>query len=126
MEEYDRQSITRQIALDTEAHEALPPGESRVIFDRLILEPGTRLQIEPATGQDWVDIISGQLGLTLTGDNLPDNWQSGHEREVASSDLLPALVPGTRVSFRNVGDEPLVLLRLRVSPLSAATATAAS
>jgi hypothetical protein len=126
LEEFDRAAIAKQTALDTESHEALPPGESHIVFERLILQPGTTLLTEPATGQDWVDIISGQLGLTLIGDSLPDNWESGREREVATSDLLPALVPGTRVSFRNIGDEPLILLRLRVSPLSASTEPGAS
>ena len=105
-----------QTALDTQAHEALPPGSSHVIFERLTLLAGTTLLLEPATGQDWLDIASGRLGVTLLGKGLPLNWQSGREREIAADELLPALVPGTKVTLRNVGDDPLVLLRLRVMP----------
>lgn len=118
LEDYDRAVITKQIALDTEAHEALPPGASRVVFERLTLLAGSTLLLEPASGQDWLDVASGMLGLTLTGDGLPRNWQSGREREVAADEPLPALVPGTRVTVRNIGEEPLVLLRLRVLPVN--------
>lgn len=126
LEDYDRGIVTKDTALDTEAHEALPPGKSRIIFERLTLLAGTTLLLEPASGQDWLDVVSGQLGMTLLGDGLPLNWQSGHEREVADGELLPALVPGTRVSLRNLGDDPLVLLRLRVIPVADANATESS
>lgn len=116
LEEYDRQRIVRQIALDSGAHEALPPGRSRLIFDRLLLQPGATLMIEPATGLDWIEVTSGSLGLTLSGPSLPENWRSGHERDIAAGESLPALAPGTRVTLRNVGDDPLVLLRLQVIP----------
>jgi hypothetical protein len=120
-EEYDRASISRQIALDTEAHEALPSGASRIVFERMTLHAGTTLLIEPATGQDWVGVAAGHLGLTLVGDSLPGSWQSGREREFAAGDKLPGLVPGTHVTLRNVGDDPLVLLRLRVMPQTGAS-----
>ena len=123
-EEYDQSSITRQTALDTEAHEALPPGTSRIVFERLTLVAGTTLVLEPANGQDWLDVASGTLGLTLLGDGLPLSWQSGREREIAADEVLPALVPGTKVTLRNIGDEPLVLLRLRVMPTAASGAGA--
>jgi hypothetical protein len=116
LEDYDRAVITRQSALDTEAHPALPPGSSRVVFERLTLLAETTLLLEPATGQDWLAVASGRLGLTLLGDGVPRNWQSGREREVAGGEPLPALPPGIRVTLRNVGEEPLVLLRLRVLP----------
>jgi hypothetical protein len=48
---------------------------------------------------------------------LPPGWESDREQEVAAGDPLPALVPGTLVTLRNVGEEPLVLLRLRVLPI---------
>jgi hypothetical protein len=118
LEEYDRAAIRREAALETEAHEALPPGTSRVVLERMTLISGTALLLEPATGQDWLAVSSGKLGLTLTGGGLPLNWQSGHEREVAAGEPLPPLVPGTRATLRNIGEEPLVLLRLRVLPTS--------
>jgi hypothetical protein len=122
LEDYDRAVISKESALDTEAHEALPPGQSHIVFDRLTIPPGTLMTAEAATGQDWFDIVTGQLGLTLIGDVLPQGWESGRERELTADDSLPILVPGTRVTMRNVGDDPLVLLRLRVSSLPAGAA----
>jgi hypothetical protein len=115
LEEYDRDLVTKEIGLDTAAQEALPPGRSHIVFDRLTIPPGTTLSVEAATGHDWFDVITGQLGLTLIGDNLPAGWQSGRERELAADDAIPVLVPGTEVSLHNIGEDPLVLLRLRVS-----------
>lgn len=116
LEEYDRSLVTREVALDTEAHESLPPGTSRVVFDRLSIPPGATMQAEAATGQDWFAIVTGQLGLTLIGDALPQGWRSGHERELTADNPIPVLVPGTHITMRNVGNDPLVLLRLRVQP----------
>jgi hypothetical protein len=116
LEDYDRAVITKEQALETEAHEALPPGISRIVFERFTLLAGTTLLLEPANGQDWLGVTSGRLGLTLLGDGLPLNWQAGREREILPDEPLPALVPGTRVTLRNIGEEPLVLLRLRVLP----------
>jgi hypothetical protein len=117
LEDYDRNVITKEVALDTEAHESLPPGRSRIVFDRLTIPPGTTMKAEAATGQDWFDIDTGVLGLTLIGDSLPAGWQSGHEQELTVNDPIPLLVPGTSVSMHNIGQDPLVILRLRVIPL---------
>jgi mannose-6-phosphate isomerase-like protein (cupin superfamily) len=116
LEEYDRDMIAQEVALDTEAHEALPPGNSHIIFDRLTIPAGTTLQADTATGQDWFDIVTGGLGLTLTGDVLPQGWTTGRERELTVDDPIPVLVPGTHITMRNIGNDPLVLLRLRVQP----------
>jgi hypothetical protein len=118
-EDYPREAISKQNALETEAQEALPPGPSRVIFERLTLLAGSTLVLEPTSGQDWLDVTSGALGLTLLGDGLPPNWHSGREREISADEALPALVPGTRVTLRNLGEDSLVLLRLRVLPIDA-------
>ncbi len=117
-EDYDSAVISKETALVTDAHEAIPPGQSHIVFDRLTIPPGTLITAEAATGQDWFDIVTGRLGLTLIGDALPQGWESGRERELAADDPVPILVPGTSVTMRNVGDEPLVLLRLRVSSLT--------
>ena len=77
LEEYDRTAITKATALDTKAHESLPPGPSRIVFERLTLVAGTTLLLEPASGQDWLAVASGTLGLTLLGDGLPLGWESG-------------------------------------------------
>ena len=42
LEEYDRSLVTKELALDTEAHEALPPGASHIVFDRLSIPPARR------------------------------------------------------------------------------------
>jgi hypothetical protein len=115
LEDYDQNVISKETALNTEAHEAIPPGQSRIVFDRLTIPSGTLMTAEAATGQDWFDIASGQLGLTLIGDVLPPGWESGRERALAADDPVPILIPGTGVTMRNVGDDTLVLLRLRVS-----------
>ena len=114
LEEYDRSLVTKELALDTEAHESLPPGTSHVVFDRLSIPAGTTLRAEAATGHDWFTVVTGQLGLTLIGDALPEGWQSGQERELTPDDPIPVLVPGTQITLRNIGDDPLVLLRLRI------------
>ena len=116
LEDYNQDVITKEIALDTEAHESLSPGRSRIVFDRLTIPPGTTMQAEAATGQDWFDIDTGVLGLTLIGYALPTGWQSGHEQELTVNDPIPLLVPGTFVSMHNIGKDPLGILRLRVIP----------
>lgn len=118
LEDYDRDLVSTELALDTDAHETFPPGISRVVFEQMMLPPGSTLRIDPASGQDWVSVVRGTLGLTLTGDGVPRDWQSGEEHEVGATDRLPALARGTQVSLHNVGKDPLILLRLRVMPVA--------
>lgn len=118
LEDYDRAVIRKSPALQTSAHPALPAGASHLLFERLTLPPGAVLSIEPVSGRDWVGVVRGQLGLTLVGDALPTGWQSGREREIGAGDLLPGMAVGTEVSLRNIGEERLVILRLRVTPLT--------
>lgn len=125
LEEYDRSLVTKELALDTEAHESLPPGQSHVVFDRFTIPAGTTMQVDAATGQDWFAIATGQLGLTLVGDALPPGWTSGRERELGPDDLIPVLVPGTHITMRNAGHDPLVLLRLRITAQDATPDAAA-
>lgn len=114
LSDYDRTLVTKETAFDTEAREALPPGESRLVFERMTVPPGTTLRMETTTGENWFDIVSGHLGLTLAGDTLPPGWVSDRERELAPDEAIPRLVPGTRVWLHNIGDDPLVVLLLRV------------
>jgi mannose-6-phosphate isomerase-like protein (cupin superfamily) len=118
LEDYDRAAIRKSPALHTRAHPALPAGTSHLLFERLTLPPGAILSIEPVSGRDWVGVVHGRLGLTLVGGAMPTGWQSGRTREVGAGELLPGLPVGTQVSLRNTGNEPLVLLRLRVTPLA--------
>jgi hypothetical protein len=48
---------------------------------------------------------------------LPTGWKEGVEQELAASERLPRLLPGTEITLRNIGDEPLVVLRLTVLPV---------
>ncbi len=118
LEDYDRAVIRKSPALPTSAHPALPAGVSHLLFERLTLPPGAILSIEPVSGRDWVSVVRGQLGLTLGGDALPTGWQSGREQEIGAGELLPGMAVDTKVSLRNIGEEPLVLLRLRLTPLA--------
>jgi hypothetical protein len=116
LEEYDRALVRKETALDTAAHESLPPGRSHIVFDRLTIPPGTVLMTEAATGQDWFAVSSGRLGLTLIGDALPRGWTSGQEHELPVGEPVPLLVPGTHITLHNLGEDPLVVLRLGVTP----------
>ena len=120
---YDPTRVQKTTAFHTAASMALPPGASRLVFDQLTIPPGMTMLAEAATGQDWFAISQGQLGLTLIGDGLPAGWTSGQERALTVADAIPVLVPGTHLTMHDLGDEPLVLLRLRLQPATAATAT---
>ncbi len=122
---YDPKLVQKATAFHTEASMALPPGASRLVFDQLTIPPGMTMLAEAATGQDWFAISQGQLGLTLIGDGLPAGWTSGQGRALTPADAIPVLAPGTQLTMHNIGEEPLVLLRLRLQPASAATATGA-
>ncbi len=78
------------------------------------LPPGTTLKLDSATGQNWFDVVSGELGLTLIGDDLPLGWTSEQERQMAPNEPVPVLVPGTRIWLHNLGDSDLILYALRV------------
>jgi hypothetical protein len=120
-EEFDRAVISRQTVLDTVATKALPAGASRVVFVRLTLPPGDALPPDATRELDWFGVVDGRLGLTLHGETLPVGWKSGVEQEVPALDRLPRLIPGTEVTLRNLGDEPLVVLRLTVLPVDQVT-----
>jgi hypothetical protein len=129
LEEFDRVAIERRQVLNNESLVAVPPGPSRVGFVRLTLPPGIAMPTVEARERDWlVAIVSGRLGLTIDGEVMPTGWRAGVEREVEAGGRIPALVPGTRVTLRNIGEEPLVLLRLTLldpEPIVGAPASAA-
>ncbi|HEU0113559.1 MAG TPA: hypothetical protein VFQ80_02745, partial [Thermomicrobiales bacterium] len=120
--DYDPALVQKAAAFHTAASMALPPGSSRLVFDQLTIPPDMTMLAEAATGQDWFAIGRGHLGLTLVGDALPAGWSSGHERTLTPADTIPVLVPGTQLTMHNLGDEPLVLLRLRVQTTPGAAA----
>ena len=116
-ENYDRGVISQQSVLETAATKAMPAGASRVVFVRLTLPPGSAVTPQTTRELDWFGVMSGRLGLTLTGEALPTGWKGGVEQEVAALERLPRLVPGTEFELRSTGDESLVLLRLTVLPV---------
>jgi hypothetical protein len=122
LEEFDRAAITRRVELDTSALEALPPGNTQIDLTRLTIPPGSTLPPEALGGLDWFGVVSGRLGLSLEGTRLPDGWRPGEERVFEAFAPLPLLSPGTRLTFRNAGDQPLILLRLTATPERASAA----
>jgi hypothetical protein len=99
--------------------EALPGGSARLLLERLTLPPGSALPPQEASPFTWTELGEGALGLTLEGEQLPFRWKSGAERTFRHGQYLPALQPGTRMTFRNAGDTPLVLYRLTLTPSGA-------
>jgi hypothetical protein len=67
----------------------------------------------------WTEVGAGALGLTLEGEHLPFRWKSGTERTFRPGQSLPTLQPGTQMTLRNAGDDPLVLYRLTITPRGA-------
>jgi mannose-6-phosphate isomerase-like protein (cupin superfamily) len=123
-EDFDPRVISRRPVLDTLATLALPTGATRVVFKRLTMSPGGALPPQ-ATGEfEWFGVVEGRLGLTLAGDKLPAGWWAGAEQEVGAFEQWPRLVPGTELTLRNLGEEPLVLLHLTVVPETAGEPTA--
>ena len=100
---------------------ATPPNPARVLVERFVLPPGTSLLPYTVMEPEQLGIEAGRLGLTVTGEELPVLWKSGRERALAVSQDPPALAPGWQVLVRNAGDDPLILLRLRIGPTVAGT-----
>jgi hypothetical protein len=93
----------------------------RVQLERFTLPPGSALRPVPANRWSWFAIGEGVLGLTLEGERLPYLFKPGEERtfrpgQYLPIDLVPVDQPGTRMTIRNAGDDPLVLFRLTLIP----------
>ena len=71
-------------------------------LERLTLPPGSALPPQEAQPWVWTEVGSGVLGLRLEGDKLPFRWKSGAERMFRHGQYLPALPPGTRMTFRTM------------------------
>jgi hypothetical protein len=65
---------------------------------------------------NWLGIHAGRLGVKLDGERLPFRWKSGAERTFSATQFVPAIQPGTVVTLRNAGDDPLILYRLTLMP----------
>jgi quercetin dioxygenase-like cupin family protein len=101
---------------------ALPGGSGRLVLERLTLPPGSALPSQEANPLSWVAVWEGSLGLTLEGQDLPAMFPSGEERTFRSGQLPPLdlVPPGTPMTLRNAGEDPLVLNRLTLTPATTA------
>jgi mannose-6-phosphate isomerase-like protein (cupin superfamily) len=87
----------------------LPTESSLVILRRLEVGPQTAIPEETTAGPELLVVESGSVRLRTV--------PNGPEVIRAVDDEASAAVPGgSRLSLRNVGDEPLSLLRLMVIP----------
>lgn len=113
--EYDPLVYSFDILLETSV-EGLPGGSVRLVLEQLMVPPGSALPPQEASPLVWVAVGEGVLGLMLEGERLPFRWKSGAERKFRFAQFLPPLQPGTRMTLRNAGDDPLVLYRLTLTP----------
>lgn len=97
---------------------ALPGGRARLILERLTLPAGSVLPPWETRSLMWLGVQEGTLGLTLAGDHLPFRWQAGDERTFRHGQYLPPLQPGTQLTLRSAGADPVVLVRLTLLPIS--------
>jgi len=104
------------------SHFALPGGSGRLVVERLTLPPESALPPQEAGPFVWMEVAEGTLGLTLEGEDLPPGWTTGEEQAARFSIGLPPIPPGTRMSMRNAGDDPLVLYRMTLRPDAAEAA----
>jgi hypothetical protein len=100
---------------------ALPGGSGRLVLERLTLPPGNALPAREIGPFEWSDNDGGTPGLTLEGDELPAGWSAGEEQTVQFLSEV-TVAPGTRMTVRNAGDEPLILYRLTLTPDAAEAA----
>jgi hypothetical protein len=112
---YDPVAYTVEYLI-TASPDGLPGGPSHLILDRLTLPPGSTLPPQEAGPLIWTEVREGVLGLTLEGERLPFRWTSGEERTFRLRQALPITQPGTQMTLRNAGDDPLVLYRLTLAP----------
>jgi hypothetical protein len=99
--------------------DVLPGGSGRLVLEQATLSPGSALPPLEISPFVWMTLGNGTLGMTLEGADVPFPWTAGKERTVQSADGLPVEIsPGTRMTLRNAGDGPLVLLRLTLTPIA--------
>jgi hypothetical protein len=112
---YDQTIYTVDWLISTSA-DALPGGAGRIMLKRRTVPVSSALPAEEAQPFVWTEVGAGVLGLTLEGEQLPFRWKSGSERTFRPAQYLPAIHAGTRMTFRNAGDDNLLLYRLTIVP----------
>jgi hypothetical protein len=100
----------------------------RILLERVTLSAGRALPPQEASRWTWFTLDKGVLGVTLEGERLPYLFKSGEERTFQVGQYLPidVIQPGTRMTLRNAGDDPLVLYRLALAPGGAGAASPGS
>ncbi|MEA2514264.1 MAG: hypothetical protein QOJ59_3751 [Thermomicrobiales bacterium] len=111
----DPTQITRGLPIYSNT-DAFPSAPTHLSLERLTLSPGEALPTYETSRFEWIGIVAGRLGLALAGDRLPYRWESGQEQLFVGEQAVPKLQDGWQMTLRNAGDEPLVLVRLRVTP----------
>ena len=101
---------------------ALPPGPLAAAVGRATLAPGAGLPVDMKAAAVLVYVEAGTLGLrTDLGRSWVRRGGTGVGREVESGTLGAGdgilLRLGTAASLRNVGDEPLVVVVVNISPV---------
>lgn len=123
MEGWDSDPLAHffEYPIDATADE-LSGGAGRVLVERITLSPGSALPPQEASALVWWGITEGRVGIMLEGERLPFRWKSGEEREFAGGQSFPFIAAGTRMTFRNTEDRPVVLYRLTLTPEAASGA----
>jgi hypothetical protein len=90
----------------------------RVLLEQLTLPAGRALPPQEASRWTWLTRDKGVLGVILEGEHLPFRFKTGEERTFELGQYLPIdlIQPGTRMTLRNAGGDPLVLYRLVLAP----------
>ena len=96
----------------------LPGGPVHVQVEQQMLPPGVVLAPEVATARARFSTLDRGLQLTLEGGSLPTGWQAGEERPLTPQ-WVPTIAPGTVMTLRNGADVPVVLYRVRLTPVAA-------
>jgi mannose-6-phosphate isomerase-like protein (cupin superfamily) len=110
--DFDSAFITYRYMISTSGK--MPEGATRFVVERFTIAPASSLPPFTLAENQWVGVREGTVGVALKGDRLPLYWKSGEEREFARN-YFPAIAPGTDVTLRNAGDDPLVLYRLTIT-----------
>ena len=93
--------------------DSFPAGPIRLVLERLTMSTGEVVSDIETSDLEWIGVVSGRLGLTLSGEDLPFGWESGLEKRFVGDQTLPQLQEGWQMTVRNAGDAPLILVRLR-------------